>query len=204
VYCDKWCFSSSYPFCLVDPSCARNAGAGGLRLRCTHPPRGHQPLLLMATRVVPGSSARCLMMSAYLAYRWSVIRNSSGRLIVSTTQPSYGGLFINEPLTDRKNRQHIHNCSASVSLPYHHVATLSHDNYDGARGTVSASLLWLPSLTPLQTLRGWPDPQHDLGPALCPAVRYSAPAGVSASLLRDLLRMLHVLPCGALTCLQAL
>ena len=42
-------------------------------------------------------------------------------------------------------------------------------------------MLWLPSLTPFQTLRGWPDAQHDLGPALCPAVRYSTPTGVSGS-----------------------
>jgi hypothetical protein len=80
-------------------------------------------------------------------HRWTVIPDVSGRLIASVTQPSYGGLVVNDPLADQEDRQHIHNYTASVRLPYHHVAALSHDNYDGAAEGLFVSDEWaIPSL----------------------------------------------------------
>jgi hypothetical protein len=37
----------------------------------------------------------------FRSIRWEEVPNAAGRLIVSVTQPSFGGLFINDPLSDQ-------------------------------------------------------------------------------------------------------
>ena len=58
--------------------------------------------------------------------------NAAGRLVASTAEPSFSGLYINDPLDDQEDRQHLHNFTATVVLTKKHIAANSHDNYQGA------------------------------------------------------------------------
>ena len=64
--------------------------------------------------------------------RWSEINYASGRLVVSVTEPSFGGLMLGEPLADQEDREHSHSFSATVNLNAKNVAADPHDNYQGA------------------------------------------------------------------------
>lgn len=67
-----------------------------------------------------------------VVFSWAEVENSAGRLIVSVLEPSFGGLFVNDPLADQEDRIHGHPFTAAVNLNAKNIAADPHDNDQGA------------------------------------------------------------------------
>eukprot|EP00042_Codosiga_hollandica_P033405 m.222650 g.222650 ORF g.222650 m.222650 type:complete len:365 (-) comp54178_c0_seq8:112-1206(-) len=86
--------------------------------------------MLLFAALVCASSALAAIPAGFATYftgdtcptGWYPVVDAAGRLIASVTEPSFGGLLVNEPLADQEIREHSHNFTSLVSLTAHHLA----------------------------------------------------------------------------------